>query len=130
MSQVGDFIAAEMSKPFEPGLTDCGSTVDRWVTERLGWSPFERFGRQVGDERGMDSWLSQKGGLLSAAFDVTRGIASVEREGVPQPGDVGLIIVEKKVCLAIRGDELWWSRDHDGFITCDDSHAYRTWVVD
>lgn len=124
---VSDYIAAEMDRPFLPGVTDCATTADRWFKIRCGWSPMEEYGRLVVDEARMDEWKKEPGGIVRGMKNVMRNVP--RRRDRYVPGDVGIIAVEQKVCIAIRDVENWWSRDYDGFIVANDEYVFAAWKV-
>lgn len=125
---IDQYIAQEMLKPFEPGQTDCANTADRWFAIRRGFSAMARFGRHVRNADDMTGWLSEPRGLLRGIKDVMAANNVAETRD-PQPGDVGIVVVGIRVCIALYNGETWWSRDHDGFVAADDSHRYIAWSV-
>jgi len=125
---VTEFIAREMTKPFLPGDTDCANTADRWFAERRGFSAMAAYGRKVRDAADMDVWLSEPGSIVRGMRQVMEA-NSCARTDTPVPGDIGLIILGMRACIAIFTDDGWWSRDADGFITADDEYRHIAWSV-
>lgn len=125
---IREYIAAEMLKPFLAGQTDCANTADRWFAIRRGFSPLERFGRQVRDAADMSKWLAESGGLLRGLARVARanGVAETTK---PEAGDIGIVMVGRRACVALYNGETWWSRDEDGYIVTDDTYRYKAWSV-
>jgi hypothetical protein len=120
------YIASEMQKPFRVGETDCANTADRWFKTRCGYSPMERFGRVVRDQRDFDLWLTEPGGMVRGIARVMRHNA-VLRASHLVPGDIGIIVVDWRACIAIRDVTQWWSRDTDGYMSVDDSYCRFAW---
>jgi hypothetical protein len=126
--EVTEFIVLEMTKPFRPGDTDCANTADRWFTERRGFSAMAAYGRKVSDADDMSVWLSEPGSIVRGMRQVME-MNGCERTITPVTGDVGIIIVGMRACIAIYTPDGWWSRDEDGFITADDSYRNIAWSV-
>lgn len=125
---VTEYIAQEMLKPFEPGATDCANTADRWFTLRHGFSPMERYGRPVRDADDMGEWLSEPRGIIKGIKDVMSA-SDVPETREPAPGDIGIVVVGARACIALYNGDTWWSRDSDGFIVTGDSYRYIAWSV-
>lgn len=125
---VTEYISVEMRKPFEPGQTDCANTADRWFMIRRGFSAMEHFGRQVHNADDMEQWLSEPRGILKGvkAVAAANGVPVTTE---PQPGDIGIVIVGNRACIALYNGDGWWSRDADGYIVTDDSYRYIAWSV-
>lgn len=125
---VSEYITLEMVKPFQPGETDCANTADRWFQARRGFSAMERFGRQVRNADDMNEWLSEPRGIIKGikAVMATNGVPVTTE---PRPGDIGIVIVDDRACIALYNDDTWWSRDADGFIVTDDSYRFIAWSV-
>lgn len=126
---IGTFIESERQRPFTWGETDCATTADRWFKIVRGFSPMARYGRLVMNEVLGRAWLSQPGGILRAVRDVARCAEVTRIHGNPFAGDIGVIIVDNRACVAIYDGTLWCSRDEDGFIVADDMHRYVAWEV-
>ena len=126
---VSDFLDAERFKPFVWGETDCGTTADRWFMIERGFSAFERHGRRVTNEAVGRAWIDEPGGLVRAARHVFTSAGVSLLRGKPCAGDVGLIAVDSRVCVAIFDGVTWHSRDCDGLIVTDDSHRFIAWEV-
>jgi hypothetical protein len=125
---ISEYIAAEMEKPFEPGQTDCANTADRWFVMRRGFSAMGHFGRQVHSAADMDEWLTEPLAIIKGVKAVAAA-NNVPVTTVPKPGDIGIVIVDKRACIALYNGDAWWSRDADGFILADDSYRYIAWSV-
>lgn len=125
---VTEYIALEMQKPFRPGQTDCANTADRWFTLRRGFSAMARFGRQVSSADDMREWATDADALVRGIKDVM-SFNDVSETSEPKPGDIGIVVVADRACIALYNGDTWWSRDMDGFIVCDDSYRYVSWSV-
>lgn len=126
---VRDFLYNETCNPFVWGETDCASTADRWFEIVHGYSPMRMFGRSVMNEETGREWLTQPGGLLRAVKDVARYVRAALLHGSPASGDIGVIVVDGRACIAIFDGDLWQSRDEDGLIFADDTHRFIAWEV-
>lgn len=129
MIGVSAFLETEIQRPFDWGQTDCASTADRWFKIVHGYSPMLQFGRLVMNEELGRAWLAQPGGLLRGIRDVMRYARIPNLHGAPIGGDIGVIIVDNKACIAIYNGDTWQSRDEDGLIFADDSHRFIAWEV-
>lgn len=125
---VTEYIAAEMRKPFEPGQTDCANTADRWFMMQRGFSAMEHFGRQVHNADDMEQWLSEPRAIIKGMKDVAAA-NGVHVTNEPKSGDIGIVIVGNRACIALYNGNGWWSRDADGYIVTDDSYRYIAWSV-
>jgi len=123
-----EFIDREMTKPFVPGQTDCANTADRWFTECRGFSAMAAYGRTVRDADDMSEWLNEPGSIVRGMRQVMEMNGCV-RTTTPVVGDVGIIIIGMRACIAIMTLNGWWSRDETGFIAADDSYRNIAWSV-
>jgi hypothetical protein len=127
--EVRDFLYGETLSPFAWGNTDCASTADRWFKIIHGYSPLQLFGRTVMNEELGRAWLAQPGGLVRGIKDVMRYARIVSLHGTPVAGDIGVIVVDGRACIAIFDGDLWQSRDEDGLIFANDTHRFVAWEV-
>ncbi len=116
-----------MQKPFIWGETDCCATADRWVQQRLGFSPLDHFGRRHASEAEARAWMAERGDMAGAVLRVLR------KSGLPhtqnaRPGAIGLVVSNKRFCMAIFTGSLWFSRNENGLIGC--RQAVRIWNLD
>ena len=125
-----NFIQSEIYKPFEWGKTDCCSTVDRWVKLKTATSPLEFYGRQVLNEFEGKKWLTEKGGIIKACERVIKN-AGFKVTKTPEVGDIGLIVVyENQVCMAIKCENFWFSRDENGIIGAPlNCRVLKSWKI-
>jgi hypothetical protein len=126
---VVEFLEQEWSKPFKWGETDCGTTADRWCAVVLGFSPMQRYGRAVADEKSGRDWIAEPGGLLRGSRDVLARAGAKRVKGGPRAGNIGIVIVDNRACIAIYNGELWCSRDDDGFIVANDTYRFIAWEI-
>lgn len=128
MTDIQEFIELEMAKPFKWADTCCCMTADRWIKARSGLSPIQNYGRKYDCESDAKRWMSERGGLLYAILTVMRssGLSSTES---PLEGDVGIIELKDKLCMAIFTGERWFSRDESGFIFAKRDRFVRAWSV-
>lgn len=124
-----DFMACEMEQPFEWGLTDCCSIVDRWVFLRRGYSPRVRAGMDYTDEASARAWIDAcHGGIAGAIIRVMRANCFDQTE-TPQDGDVGLALaIRDDVAFAgVLVDGIWIGRDTSGWLAS--AKYLRAWRV-
>lgn len=129
MISARSFLDSEALRPFIWGDTDCATTADRWFKIVHGYSPMQLFGRSVMNEELGRAWLAQPGGLLRAIKDVARYARVPMLHSSPSSGDIGVIVVDARACIAIYDGELWRSRDMDGLICADDTHRFIAWEI-
>ncbi|MDT6938558.1 hypothetical protein RI570_21605 [Brucella pseudogrignonensis] len=125
---IDEFVAAEARKPFRWGETDCVSTADRWVRNRTGLSPLAWMGRQYRDEAEASAILSVRGCF---PILVNRAMRSqgFEKTASPVCGDVGLIIHNQKLCVAIHAETIWFSHDETGLIGAPLDAIWKAWRI-
>lgn len=125
---IADFIAAEAQKPFRWGETDCASTADRWINLNTGHSPLVEAGLIYRDEFDATAILIERGGF---PIIVNRAMKLVgfEKTDAPKVGDVGLILQSGRMCLAIRTETLWFSRDESGLIGAPLDALWKAWRI-
>ena len=126
--QIGDFIKSEIRRPYQDGKTDCTNTADRWIQHARGFSPLARYGRPIRTREDVESWLSERFGLIGGILKVMRqsGFARTEK---PKPGDVGLIEIPGFLCVGIFTGQHWFSRNVNGIIFARRDSFLRAWAV-
>lgn len=125
---IAEFVAAEAQKPFRWGETDCVSTVDRWIRLRTGLSPLAWVDREYSDAEGAASVLADRGGLAVLVNRAMRSLGFI-KTGEPVTGDVGLIIQNGNLCMAIHAGDCWFSHDEHGFIGAPLSTVWKAWRI-
>lgn len=128
MADIHAFLAAEALRPFRWGETDCAATVDRWIAVATGISPLDRFGRRHRTEAEAQAWLNEPGGLLYA-FGSVLSAHGLRRVQYPVPGDVGLVIEQRRLCSAIHAGSHWVSRDVTGFLAMPLDQFLKAWSI-
>lgn len=125
---IADFVAAEAQKPFRWGDTDCASTADRWIDLKTGRSLLAQAGLIYRDEYDATALLIERGGF---PIIVNRAMKLVgfEKTCFPQIGDVGLVLQNRKLCLAILTETLWFSRDESGLIGAPLDAIWKAWRI-
>lgn len=126
--QIAEFVATEAQKPFRWGETDCASTADRWINHNTGRSPLLEAGLIYRDEYEATAILIERGGF---PIIVNRAMKRVgfQKTEAPQIGDVGLILRLGRMCLAIRTETLWFSRDESGLIGAPVDALWKAWRI-
>ncbi|MGX9144973.1 DUF6950 family protein [Mesorhizobium sp. 128a] len=128
LAAVQAYVASESARPFVWGVTDCCSTVDRWVQKVRCISPltlFDEWDRTAADA---EECLSRPYSLPARINRALRK-ASVARTTNPQPGDIGLALFDGKVGVAIHAGAFWFSRGRDGLVGAPVSAFWKAWSV-
>lgn len=128
-SDLTDFLAAEAKT--DGGPAPCALLADRWIAERLGFSPLTRYGRPLVTADQVSAWLEEWGGLAVAARRVLHeaGIEVIGRGDIGE-GDIAVLADERTRYLAIRSGERWISRNEGGFFSpSDGSRVVVAWRV-
>lgn len=128
MVTVEEFIAAEAAKPFGWGATDCATTADRWVQLVRGISPMDALGRRHRDEVEARAWMEEFGGV-AIAFNRAMRAARISKTTQPKPGDLGLVIFENRMCIAIHAGSFWFSRHEDGLVGAPLGNVWKAWAI-
>ena len=125
---INDYLHLEAQKPFRWSETDCASTADRWINLQTGLSPLAQAGLNYGDEFDATAILIERGGF---PIIVNRAMKLVgfEKTDAPKVGDVGLILQSGRMCLAIRTETLWFSRDESGLIGAPLDAIWKAWRI-
>lgn len=125
---VREFVAALAAEPFAWGVNDCASCADRWVTLRRGFSPMGLYGRRHTSRDEAQAWLSEPGNIY-VAFNRVMRRGGFQRTKTPGPGDLGLVIFDGRICIAIHTGDCWFSRHEDGFIAAPLNHFWKAWAA-
>ncbi|MCO6386346.1 hypothetical protein [Aliihoeflea sp. 40Bstr573] len=123
-----EFVTAIAAEPFAWGKNDCGSIADRWIALKAGRSPLETYGRRHTNREAALKWLSEPGGVAVAVNRVMRA-NGFRRTKNPQPGDLGLVIFDGRMCIAIHAGGIWFSRHEDGLIGAPLDNFWKAWAV-
>ncbi|WP_421565904.1 DUF6950 family protein [Ochrobactrum sp. EDr1-4] len=126
--QIAEFVAAEAQKPFRWGETDCASTADRWIKLQAGKSPLAQAGLVYRDEYDATALLIERGSFPVVVNRAMR-LVGFEKSDEPKTGDVGLILHNRKMCLAIHADTFWFSRDESGLIGVSLDAIWKAWRI-
>lgn len=124
---VSDFIAAEAAKPFRWGETDCVSTAARWVLIHAGVDLTPAIGVYSSAEEA-ERAMSEVGGLHVAVNRVMRK-GGFQKTEEPKAGDVGLVVHNGKLCVAVHGGEFWFSHDETGLIGAPLNSVWKAWEI-
>nr|WP_094507035.1 hypothetical protein [Brucella thiophenivorans] len=125
---IAEFVAAEALKPFRWGETDCSSTVDRWISLKTGQSPLAQAGLVYRNEYDATALLIERGSFPVVVNRAMR-LIGFEKTETPQTGDVGLILHNRKMCLAIHAETFWFSRDENGLIGASLDAIWKAWRI-
>ncbi|TIN83095.1 hypothetical protein [Mesorhizobium sp.] len=130
LAAVRDYIAFEMERPYEKGVTDCGGTVDRWVRRLAGFSPISAANRQLRNAEDAAEWLSVPQAFAVLVNRVARA-GGFKRTTAPIAGDVGLILNEKGVMApAIHAGDFWFSRHETGALAVPNDKFWKAWRIE
>lgn len=124
---IADFVAAEAAKPFAWGETDCYSTADRWIRLKRSISPISFDEWDGSRDTAMECILHSY--ALPARFNRAMRKAGIERTSAPQPGDVGLVLFDHRVCVAIHTGKIWFSRHEDGLVGAPLKNVWKAWKI-
>ena len=125
---IADFVAAEAQKPFRWSETDCASTADRWIKLQAGKSPLAHAGLVYRDEYDATALLIERGSF-PVVVNRAMKLVGFEKTNAPQTGDVGLILHNRKMCLAIHAKTFWFSRDESGLIGAPLDAIWKAWRI-
>lgn len=119
-----EFLRLEASLPAYPG--SCCKMVDKWIRRHWGFSALARFGRDFETEEEVARWLAEPGSIAVAVNRVMRA-GGFAKTKTPISGDVGLIVKERRLCMAIHAGCQWVSRDENGMIGAPLGHVWKAW---
>ncbi len=125
---IREFVAAIVAEPFAWGKTDCGSIADRWIAIKTGVSPLDAYGRRHHDENEGKAWLAEPGSVAVAVNRVMRS-NGFKRTKTPQAGDLGLVLYDGRMCIALHTGDYWFSRHEDGLIAAPLGNLWKAWAV-
>ena len=128
MTTITDFVAAEARKPFAWGVTDCASMADRWVQLVRGFSPMALYGRHHANRQEAQAWLAEPGGI-AIAFNRVMRAGGFKRTSEPKAGDLGLVIFDRRMCIAIHAGSIWFSRHEDGLVGAPLGNVWKAWAI-
>lgn len=129
LAAVLDYIAFEMERPYEKGVTDCGGTVDRWVMRLAGVSPVTAFGRQLRNAEDAAEWLAVPQMFVVLVNRAARA-GGFKKTANPIPGDIGLIVNERGVIApAIHAGDYWFTRHETGALAVPIDKYWKAWSV-
>lgn len=121
-----EFVRLEASLPPYPGA--CCRMIDKWIRLTSGFSALSRFGRDFETDEDVARWLSEPGGIAVAVNRVMRS-AGFQKTKEPQEGDVGLVIHDRRLCMAIKVGAQWFSRNEAGMIGVPLSALWKAWKI-
>lgn len=124
---IEEFIAAEAALPAYPGA--CCRMADKWFAARTGFSALASYGRDFETEDDVQEWLAEPGSIAVAVNRVMRS-SGCSKTGTPRKGDVGLVVHDSKLCMAIHAGDCWVSRDDGGLIGAPLSAVWKAWRVE
>lgn len=126
MDDVTEFVRREAELPPPPGA--CCTTADKWFERRKGFSALARYGRRIESEIDAERWLAEPGGIAVAVNRVMRA-AGCPKTSSPAPGDIGLVIWNGKMFMAILTPHGWFSRAPEGLIMAPRDSVWKAWSL-
>tara|TARA_R110000822_G_scaffold73572_2_gene176758 strand:+ start:550 stop:933 length:384 start_codon:yes stop_codon:yes gene_type:complete len=108
-----DFISQILSEPFEWGRNDCCSIADRWVEQSTGKSPAKISNYHYTTEDEARAIIRAAGGMGSM-MEAAMRLAGFERTRHTATGDVGLVLKDRELCMAVSTGLGWFSRNEKG----------------
>lgn len=129
LAAVREYIACEMERPYEKGVTDCAGTVDRWVIRLAGFSPVIALGKRLRNAEDAAELMSLHRSFVVLVSRVAAA-GGFKKTKSPVVGDVGLIINEKGIlCPAIHAGDCWFSRHETGALAVPLDKFLRAWSI-
>lgn len=132
MPETKQSLAAYMQRaiapPFAYGLTDCCTTADRWIQQERGVSPLAAGEYDFSNESQARVAMDANGGLARATIKAMRK-AGLRRTKSPSTGDVGVVEMLGRVCVAIFDGKVWIARDERGAIADARARVVAAWRV-
>jgi hypothetical protein len=129
LQAVRDYIAAEMQRPYQKGVTDCGGTIDRWVRLLSGVSPVTAFGKQLRNAQDAAEWMVVPQMFVVMVNRAARA-GGFKKTTAPIAGDVGLVFPDKGlICPAIHAGDCWFSRHETGALAVPIDRFWKAWSV-
>lgn len=131
MADLGEYLRNLGGKRREPGTFDCVTIVADWAMVNGYPDPMaHRRGAYDSEEAALDL-ITEAGGLV-ALFDQFLGAVGImEREGSPQPGDIGVVAIRGEEAGAIFTGGRWALVGERGliFITLPAENVLKAWAV-
>lgn len=124
-----EFLVAASAKPFVRWSTDCVGTANEWVRYRTNKSPLAAAGHEGREDFDANEWLDHPELIV---FEVARAMRACGLETTKEPaiGDIGLVHYAGSVHTAIRGTDMWLTRDHNGMVGAPlNSPLLRAWRI-
>lgn len=126
---VREYIATEMRRPYQKGVTDCGGTIDRWVRLLSGVSPVSAFGRQLRNAEDAAEWLAVPQ-MFAVLINRAARAGGFRKTTTPIAGDVGLIFSDRGVMApAIHAGDCWFTRHDTGALAVPLDRYWVAWSV-
>lgn len=122
-----EFVAADAALPFAWRVTDCCSRADRWLQIARGVSPIAIDDWDGSREAAMECIAHPY--ALPARVNRAMRKAGFKRTREPKAGDIGLVLFDRRVCIAIRTSSLWSSRHEDGLVGAPLGNFWKAWAV-
>lgn len=127
-ARLAAYLQQAMSAPFKFGATDCSKTANGWIRLEAGISPLDAAGYEYDNESQSRAITDAYGGLARATINAMRK-AGLRRTRAPKSGDVGIVEMFGKACVAIFDGRVWVSRDDSGLLAAREARVVAAWGI-
>lgn len=128
MARLAAYLRQSMAVPFKFGTNDCSKTADGWIAQETGASPLMSAGYEYDNESQSRAITDAHGGLARATINAMRA-AGLRRTRAPKAGDVGIVEMFGKACVAIFDGRVWVSRDASGLLAAREARVVAAWGI-
>lgn len=128
LEAVRDFIASEMQKPYEKGVTCCGATADRWVRRLTGFSPVAAAGRQLRNAEDVAAIVTVPESF-AVVFNRIARAGGFKKTTAPIAGDVALTFHGDVMFPAIHAGTFWFTRHESGALALPIARYWKAWRI-
>lgn len=126
--RLAEYMRRALAAPFAYGKTDCCTTANRWIESECGVSPLLASGYDFENKPQAETAMAANGGLAKATVSAMRK-AGLKRTKSPQAGDVGVVEMLGRVCVAISDGNVWFARDECGVIADARARVIAAWRI-
>ncbi len=117
-----------MAAPFAYGKSDCCTTANNWIAREAGVSPLAIAGYDFQNKSQAECAMSANGGIAKATIRAMRR-AGLRRTKSPRAGDIGVVEMLGRVCVAIFDGKVWFARDECGAIADARARVVAAWRI-
>lgn len=131
MTDIGTWLKDHLHRPREAGGWDCCTLPGDWTVDQGRPDPMAAWRGRYSSEDEAQAFISEAGGLLPLFVEGFASAGIPERNGAPQPGDVGVLRIGDLEAGAIYVGPRWCfvaSRGL-GFASIDTDCISKVWAV-